>query len=129
MGIFEIATQLGEELKKDERLVRLEAAKKAYEENAALQKQLVEFEVQQRAMQQEIVKEEKDMQFIEIIQKRIDDLYKSIVENPVFVELNEAQEAVNELMNSVNNTIMFAITGEVPSCTHNCSTCGGACSH
>ena len=65
MGIFEIATQLGEELKKDERLVRLEAAKKAYEENAALQKQLVEFEVQQRAMQQEIVKEEKDMQFID----------------------------------------------------------------
>ena len=129
MGIFEIATQLGEELKKDERLVRLEAAKKAYEENPTLQKQLVEFEVQQKAMQNEVVKEEKDMQFIEIIQNRIDELYTSIIENPVFVELNEAQEAVNELMNSVNNTIMFAITGEVPSCTHNCSTCGGSCSH
>ena len=41
-------------------------------------------------------------------------------------ELLEAQEAVNELMNAVNNTITFAITGEMPSnCTHDCSTCGG----
>ena len=45
---------------------------------------------------------------------------------PVFAELNRAQAEVNELMNSVNQTIMTQITGEEPSgCTHNCSTCGG----
>ena len=66
------------------------------------------------------------MQLIESIQRRIDELYTLIAEHPLFVELNRAQEEVNELMNKVNQTIMTQITGEEPSgCTHNCSTCGG----
>ena len=32
--------------------------------------------------------------------------------------------AVNELMETVNNTIMFNATGKT-ACTHDCSTCGG----
>ena len=128
MEIFEIAQLLGKTLKEDERLKRLEAAKKAYEENPELGKLMIEFEVQQKALQNETIKPERDTHFIDIIQNRINELYKSITENPVFVELNEAQAVVNELMNSVNSTIMFNITGELPSsCTHDCSTCGGGC--
>lgn len=127
--IFALATELGNALKADERLVRLENAKKAYQGDGELQKMMVEYEVQQRALQGEITKPEKDTVFIDIIQKRIDDLYKAIMEHPVFAELNEAQSDVNDLMNSVNNTISFVITGEQPSCTHDCSTCGGACGH
>lgn len=128
MEIFEIAAQLGKTLKEDERLVRLENAKKAYQESPELGKMMVEYEVQQKALENEVVKPEKDTQFIDIIQNRINDLYRSITEHPVFVELNEAQTVVNDLMNSVNSTIMFNITGELPSdCTHNCSTCGGGC--
>ena len=129
MDIFEIAAELGKALKNDEKLVRLEAAKKAYESEPELQRMMVEYEVQQRALQSEMVKEERDTLFIDTIQKRIDTLYHGIMEHPVFVELNEAQSDVNELMNAVNNTITFNITGEIPSCTHDCSTCGGGCSH
>ena len=128
MEIFELAAELGKALKADERLIKLEEAKKAYEENKTLQRNIVEFDVQQKALQQEMVKPEKDTIFIEVIQKRIDELYKMIMEHPVFAELNEAQAEVNELMNAVNNTITFHITGETPSCTHDCSTCGGGCS-
>ena len=129
MDIFELAAELGKALKNDERLQRLDAAKKAYENDPSLQKMMVEYEVQQKALQGEITREERDTLFIETIQRRIDKLYKDIMEHPVFVELNEAQSEVNELMNSVNNTIPFNITGEVPSCTHDCSTCGGGCAH
>ena len=126
MEIFEIAQLLGKTLKEDERLKRLEAAKKQYEDSPELGKLMIEYEVQQKALENEVVKPEKDTHFIDIIQKRINDLYKDIVNHPAFVELNEAQTVVNELMNSVNQTIMFNITGEMPSdCTHNCSTCGG----
>ena len=69
--------------------------------------------------------EERDTMFIDTIQKRIDTLYNAIMSHPVFLELNEAQAEVNELMNAVNNTITFNITGEMPSCTHDCSTCSG----
>ena len=130
MDIFEIAAELGKALKNDEKLQRLEAAKNAYESDPALQKMMVEYEVQQKALQGEITKEERDTLFIETIQRRIDKLYNDIMAHPVFVELNEAQADVNELMNAVNNTITYNITGEMPSsCTHNCSTCGGGCAH
>ena len=123
--IMELATKLGDALKNDERLVRLEKAREAYENDPVLRKHMVEYEVQQKAMQNEVAKEEKDMHFIEIIQRRIDELYHLIIETPVFVELNEAQEAVNTYMNEVNQTIMSRITGEEPGCTHNCATCKG----
>ena len=130
MEIFELAAELGKALKNDERLVKLDAAKKAYQEDKELQKYMIEYEVQQKALQVEITREERDTLFIDVIQKRIDELYKLIMEHPVFAELNEAQAEVNELMNAINNTISFEITGELPSsCTHNCSTCGGSCSH
>ncbi len=126
MDIFELAAQLGKALKEDERLVKLEEAKKAYENDKELQKYMVEYEVQQKALQQELTKEERDTMFIDIIQKRIDELYKLIMEHSVFQQLNEAQAEVNELMNAVNGTITFNITGEKPSsCTGSCSSCGG----
>ena len=126
MEIFELAAELGKLLKEDARLVALEEAKAAYEKDPQLQKYLLEYDVQHKAMQREVAKPERDLQFIEVIQKRIDDLYRLITENPAFVELNRAQSEVNELMNRVNQTIMTQITGEEPSgCTHDCRTCGG----
>ena len=129
MDIMELAALLGKTLKEDERLKALEEAKEAYTSNVELQKKLVEYEVQQTALQGEITKPERDTVFIEIIQNRIDQLYREITEDPTFIKLNEVQAEVNELMNAVNNTITFEITGELPSCTHDCSTCGGGCSH
>ena len=127
MTIFELAAELGKALKEDEKLVRLDAAKKAYESDGDLKKKMVEYEVQQKALQVELTRDERDTLFFDTIQKRIDTLYREIMEHPVFLELNEAQSDVNELMNAVNNTITFHITGELPSCTHDCSTCGGGC--
>jgi len=127
MGIFELAVELGNTLKEDERLKALESARLAYETNKELQSLMSEYEVQQQMLQNEVGKaDERDMLLVESVQNRINELYKTIMEHPVFVALNEAQAVVNDLMNAVNNTIMMQITGEEPSgCTHNCATCGG----
>ena len=126
MEIFELAALLGKKLKDDQRLIDLEAAKKAYEEDRQLQKYMVEYDVQQRAMQAEVARADRDMDMIGAIQKRTDELYRLIADHPAFIELNRTQSEVNELMNAVNHTIMTQITGEEPSgCTHNCKTCGG----
>lgn len=126
MEIFELAAELGKTLKADARLVRLEAAKNAYEGSNELKKCMIEYEVQQKALQTELTREERDTMFIDIIQKRIDELYKTIMEHPVFVELGEAQAEVNELMNAVNTTITYNITGEKASgCSGSCSSCSG----
>ena len=127
-NVFELAIVLGKALKEDHRLVRMEQARKAYESNDELTTLMAEYEVQQKAMENVTTGEDFDPHMIQLIQDRINKIYEDITVHPVFVELNEAQAAVNDLMNAVNNTIMFAITGEMPSsCTHDCSTCGGGC--
>lgn len=125
-NVFELAATLGRALKADDRLQQFDAAKKAYDADPQLKAYLTEYEVQQKAMQSEMSKPEQDTHLLAMIRERIDVLYHLINENPAFAELNRTQQAVNELMNRVNQTIMFEITGEAPSaCTHDCSTCGG----
>ena len=58
MSIFELAAELGKALKEDEKLVRLDAAKKAYESDADLKKKMIEYEVQQKALQVELTRDE-----------------------------------------------------------------------
>ena len=70
MEIFDLAARLGQALKADPRLVALEDAKRAYEADPALQKALMEYDVQQAVMQNEAAKPDRDMQLIEQIQDR-----------------------------------------------------------
>lgn len=124
MEIMEIAEMLGNAIKEDARMLRLNKAKEAYDNNIELSKYMMEYDVQQKAMANEYEKPEKDMALISEIQKRVDELYKLITEDPIFAELDEAQADVNLLMNEVNQKITYTITGEEP-CTHDCSTCAG----
>jgi len=125
-GIFELAAELGQTLKKDKRLVKLEEARRAYETDETVMKLATEYEVQQKAIQSEAVKAERDSALMEMIQARIDAIYDAIVSSESYRALEAAQNEVNELMEMVNTTITFNVTGkEASGCTHDCSTCGG----
>ena len=119
---------LGEEIKKDERIIRLETARKAYEADTKIGELMVEYNVQQTALREEYAKPDKDNDAIGAIQTRIEEIYNDITTNSNFVALNDAQEEVNRFMNEVNSEITYHITGERP-CTHDCSSCGAECSH
>ena len=126
MDIFEMATALGDALKQDEKLVALEAARKNYMEDRKLQALVVEYEVQQTAMQKEASRgEDYDTHLIDMIQNRINELYEAITQNETYLALEKAQDEVNALMNKINGIITARITGQEPGCTHNCATCGG----
>ena len=126
MGIFELAAELGKTLKNDKRLIALEEARKAYESDERVMKLMTEYEVQQNAIHEEAMKEDRSEDVLNAIQDRIEAIYNQIVESDSYKVLEAAQNEVNALMEAVNNTITFNITGEEPSaCTHDCSTCGG----
>ena len=126
MDIFEMAAALGDALKQDEKLVALEAARKDYMEDRKLQALVVEYEVQQTAMQKEASRgEDYDTHLIDMIQNRINELYEAITKNETYLALEKAQDEVNALMNKINGIITARITGQEPGCTHNCATCGG----
>ena len=95
-SIFALATELGKALKADPALIRLEEAKNAYESDPDLKRKMVEYEVQEKAMQNEVAKPDRDTHFIEIIQNRINVLYREIADHPTFAALNAAQKAAKE---------------------------------
>jgi cell fate (sporulation/competence/biofilm development) regulator YlbF (YheA/YmcA/DUF963 family) len=127
MEIMELAAQLGKAIKENEVYKKFTEAKEAFDNNGDVNSKIVEYGVQQSALQEAAVSEERDEAVIAKIQERMDALYSEIFADETFVALNEAQEAVNDLMNRVNETITFNITGE-QTCTHDCSTCSG-CHH
>ena len=126
MEIFELAAELGKKLKEDARIKRLDAAREAYEADEKIVNLSMEYAVQQQALQTEAVKEDKDESLIESLNARVEEIYNEIISLPAYVELEAAQNEVNDLMSSVNNTINAQMMGEEQSgCTHNCATCGG----
>ena len=120
MEIFELAAALGKKLKEDARIKRLDAAREAYEADEKIVNLSMEYAVQQQALQTEAVKEERDEALIESLNARVEEIYNEIVSLPAYVELEAAQNEVNDLMSSVNNTINAQMMGEEQSgCTHN----------
>lgn len=126
MTIHELAIEIGKAIKADERMIRLNAARAAYEANEELSSALMEYEIQQRALADEYTKADRDEALINAVQQRIDFLYEKITSSAEYKEMLAAEEAVNALMNEVNTTITTEITGEAP-CTHDCSSCGHHC--
>ena len=124
MSIYARAAQLGQAIKEDERMIRMEKAKAAYESSDKIGNLMMEYGIQQEALTTMGDGDEIDTDALTRIQDRIDEIYAEITTDPIFRELDEAQAAVNELMETVNNTIMFNATGKTP-CSHDCSTCGG----
>ena len=128
MEIMELAAQLGQAIKADERIAKMEEARVAYEKDEEIQKLMLEYNAQQIALAEEYKKDPVDQQIIEAIEHRLDEIVSAVTSSPVFVMVNEAQEAVNRLMSEVNSEIEFQITGQRP-CTHDCSSCGSDCGH
>lgn len=128
MEIMELAAQLGQAIKADERIAKMNEARVAYESNEEIQKLMLEYNAQQIAMAEEYKKDPVDQKIIEAIENRLDAIVTEVTSNPIFAMVNEAQEAVNKLMNEVNAEIEFQITGQRP-CSHDCSSCGSDCGH
>ena len=126
MSIFSIAAELGKAIKEDERMIRMEKAKEAYEGSEKIANLMMEYGIQQQALTAMGEGESIDTDAVAKIQDRINEIYAEITQDPLFIELDEAQDAVNALMENVNNTIMYNATGKTP-CTHDCSSCGRHC--
>jgi cell fate (sporulation/competence/biofilm development) regulator YmcA (YheA/YmcA/DUF963 family) len=128
MEIMELAAQLGQAIKADERIAKMNEAREAYEKDEDIQKLMLEYNAQQIAMAEEYKKDPVDEKIIEAIEHRLDEIVGLVTSNPVFAQVNAAQEAVNKLMNEVNAEIEFQITGQRP-CSHDCHSCGSDCGH
>ena len=129
MEIMELAAKLGQAIKADERIAKMNEAREAYEKDEKIHALMMEYEAQQNALAEAYKLDPVDSAVIAAIEGRLQAIVAEVTTSESFININKAQEAVNALMQEVNEEIEFQITGQRPSCTHDCSTCGAGCSH
>ena len=106
MDVIEMARELGKAIQQDERYKRIDAAKKANDEDIQLQELIVKF--------------------------KLKELYAEVMANPNMVEFNAAKGEVDVMMNFISEILYGSVNGENPDtiemqtgCGGNCASCGG----
>ena len=132
MDIIEMTRELGKALQNDDRFIAYTLAKQANENDAELNKLIEEFEQMRSDLNTELCKEDKDTDRIKELDEGIKSRYKKIMENKNMIVFTGAQNALESLVNNMNQIITMCANGEdaetcQPStgCTGSCSTCGG----
>lgn len=128
--ITELSRALGEAIAEHEVVKNLKAAQDAYNNCAAMQAKMTEYNANRAAMGEEFKKEieKQDPAMLEMIKNRIDELGREIVSFKEYADLAEAQKKLQTLMASVNSEIQYCVFGIRPeenACTHDCSSCSG----
>lgn len=123
MTIQEKTIELGEMIQQSAEMKRVADARIAKEEDETAKTLMMEFNMARinlaRDMQNGKISQE------EAIKKNNEAFDAMIEKSPVLKEYVEAEKALENLTNEVKNILTFYITGHDPSCTHDCSTCGG----
>ncbi len=126
MDIMEMAIMLGQRMRHEGAAERFLKAREAFGASTELKTSFSEYNVQRMVLMQESNKEEIDNELVKRIDTRIDELFEFITHHEIYIELEAAQNALNEELKKVMDKITEQITGESPDgCTHDCSTCGG----
>ena len=128
MEIMELAAKLGQAIKADERIAKMNEARDAYEKDVKIGELMAEYAAQQSALAEAYKLDPADSAVISAIEGRLQAIVAEVTASDVFVNLNKAQEEVSKLMEEVNGEIEYQITGHRP-CSHDCSSCGADCGH
>lgn len=127
MEILELAKELGEAIKNDERCKRVQIAKALNDVDVPLQGLIGEFNLKKIAMNAEFNKQEPDKEKLKELENVMKDLYQKIMENKHMAEYNSAKKELDELISQINSIIQMSVEGEVDAggCSGDCSGCQG----
>lgn len=130
MNYKEAAKILGEALSAEPAVISFNAAKAAFDTDAELTSMMAEYRTARTLLGEMYARpslSEEEGRSADALNERVAALTEEIRSNPVYCALEEAQAAVNALMEEVNADLSRYTFGETPSggCTHDCSTCGG----
>lgn len=127
MGVIEKAQELGETLMADERCKKYQAAKAAYDSDAALQQLIGEFNLKKMQLNKELEKDSggQDGEKVNALQDNLKDIYAKVMENKSMKAFYDAKKAVDELLEHINSIIQISVTGEASGCGGDCGSCHG----
>ncbi len=133
MDLIEMTRNLGREIQKDERYLKMQLALQSANGDEGLQDLIGQYNLKRVALQAEGRKKDRDQQKMQTYTQELNGLYETIMKNPNMAAYNGARAEMNGLMRRVNAIIEQSAEGADPdtadyaerSCGGDCGACGG----
>lgn len=131
MSIIENARKLGLEIQASDEYKALHSAKEANDNDKELQELIEKFNLKRVELNMEMSATEKNEEKIASVNEQLQDLYGKVMANENMNAFNNANKALNDMMNQITTILMKSVNGEDPmTCeaeqAHSCSS--GGCS-
>ncbi len=123
--IIEKTKELAALLEQSEIVQKQKAAKKAFDTDEELQALVGEFNLAKLSLMNESNKDQPDAKKTEEYRNQTTAVYEKIMQHPVMMELNNAEVALEQLFNQINQILQSSVSDNEGGCTHNCATCSG----
>lgn len=133
MDVIELAREIGKEIQKDERYLKMQLAIQSTDKDAALQDLIGQYNLKRMALDTEVQKPERDQEKVQAYSQELRGLYAKIMENPSMAVYQQSKGELDHLLQRVQAIVTQSANGEDPettdyvesSCGGNCSSCGG----
>ncbi|MBQ4339056.1 MAG: YlbF family regulator [Clostridia bacterium] len=134
MDLVAKTRELGALLQQDERYIKLMAAQKANEEDAALNELISKIQLLQMSFQHEASKEDRDEAKLQEYDTEFGQVYAQIMANENMRAYEEARAEIDKLMTYLTGILGMCLQGADPAtcepaqeheCGGECSSCGG----
>lgn len=132
MDAITMFKQAAAQLQKEEAYLYYAHARKANDEDTALQDRIGEFNLLRMELSRAMEDENADKAKTEELNARLSTMYTELMATESMKNYNEAKTGLDTVLNYINAIIQAACTGEDPmlveephGCTGDCSGCGG----
>lgn len=127
--------ELGRAIQADPRYIAYHEAKAANDGDEALQRDIQEFNLKRMSYQREMERSEteQDTEKLQKLEAQVQEIYERVVANPHMQAFSEAKQAMDAMMQEIDQILTLCANGENPdtchpdlsNCTGNCASCGG----
>lgn len=133
MDIIQMTRELGKEIQKDDRYLKMQLAVQNTDDDAGLQDLIGQYNLKRMALESEARKQDRDQEKLQAYQQELNGLYETIMQIPSMAAYNEAKAQMDTLLLRVNAIIEQSANGADPetadyaehSCGGECGSCSG----
>ncbi len=126
MDIINKAKELGYMIGESQQMLRLQNAEAAMESDEKAKQLMREYKQVQIALVR-ATKEKQELETIEELRQKLMGKQEEINSYSITNEYLEAKSNFDSFMKTINDVIIFSITGEEPCSPNKCGSCGGGC--
>ena len=134
MDIIELTRQLGAAIQKDEAYINFHKAKEVNESDDELNALIDKIQLIHMSYQHEANKDDANEDKLAAYDKEFSEVYQQVMANPNMKAFEQAKAELDAMMKQITGILTLCANGEdpatceyQPSCSGNCSSCGGGC--